>query len=236
VSYVTVDEFKIAVGVADTVDDANIQRALDAAANWIEDYCGRVFNAVDTLASARIFDAPLYGPGAIGSSGPPPYSWFYGGGAWLWASGMDRLTVPDVGSVTGIAIDLNLDGSFSQSLPSGSWMLYPLNIGQPGVNGNYTEIRLRPNAPYAFWPGYQVRVTGFWGFPADDAGFQQIEPVRQANIILANRHFRRPSAPFGVWEGPQMGTLAYLPANDPDVRALLGPFMTKAVSPNWVMV
>ncbi len=213
-----------------TVDDGNIQRSLDAAGAWIDNYCGRVFLPQDTSLSARIFDTSS-GLGYAGAStAGPPFSWFYGGTAALW--GMDRLNVSDVFSVSQIELDLGLDGAFSTSLPSGSWVLYPLNIGQPGVNGNYTQIRLRPNTSYAFWPGYQVRVTGLWGWPTSDA---PPDPVRQANILLANRYFRRPSAPFGVWEGPQMGNLATLPQTDPDVVQLLSAYQADS-QVNWVAV
>jgi hypothetical protein len=228
-TYATVDEFKAAVGVGDTVDDGNIQRSLQAAAAWIENYCGRVFTPQDTSLSARIFDTSASSLG-VGATFSTPFSWFYGGTATL--SGMDRLSVSDVASVTAIELDLGLNGSFSTSLPSGSWMLYPLNIGQPGVNGNYTQIRLRPNTSYAFWPGFQVRVTGLWGWPTNDA---PPDPVRQANILLANRYFRRPSAPFAVWEGPNMGNLGSLPAQDPDVVQLLSAYQSDA-QVNWVAV
>jgi hypothetical protein len=230
--YATIAEFKAAVGVDDTVDDANIQRALDAAGAWIENYCGRVFSPQDTSLSARIFDADSGSAGGqpLGTQSGPPYAWFFGGAAR--ASGMDRLNVPDVASVSLIELDTTLNGQFATSLAIGSWMLYPLNIGQPGVNGNYTQIRLRPNTSYAFWPGYQVRVTGLWGWPTNDA---PPDPVRQATVLLANRYFRRPSAPFGVWEGPQMGNLATLPQNDPDVVQLLGAYQADS-QVNWIAV
>jgi len=228
-SYVTVAEFKAAVGVGDTYDDANIQRSLDAASDWIDKYCGRVFLPQDSVPTARIFDANRSGAfGGYGQSGPP-FGWFYGFSYGY--PGMDRLDVPDVASVTTIELDLALNGSFSTSLPSSAWMLYPLSVGQPGVVGNYTQIRLRPMAPYAFWPGYQVRVTGIWGWPTADAPPNQ---VRQANVLLANRYFRRPNVPFGIWEGPQLGQLAILPTADPDVVQLLQPYQTSHVWPKWV--
>jgi hypothetical protein len=228
-AYATTDEFKAAVGVDDTADDGNIQRSLDAGKSWIDSYCGRVFLAQDTGLSARVFDVDASGSGAFGSSSAPPFAWFFGGAAR--ASGMDRLSVPDVASVSSIELDTTLNGSFSTSIPASAWMLYPLNVGQPGVFGNYTQIRLRPNTSYAFWPGYQVRVTGKWGWPTADA---PPDPVRQANIILANRYFRRPSAPFGLWEAPQMGQLGQVPEMDPDVVQLLE--MYQAASSNWVAV
>jgi hypothetical protein len=229
-SYASLEDFKAFLGVNDTVDDVAIQGALDTATSAIEQYTGRVFWAQDTVATPRIFDADMgaagYGYGPPG----PPFGWFFGA-SWQ-IPGVNRLHVPDVGVVTAIDLDLALDGSFSTSLPSSSWMLYPLNVGQPGVNGNYTQIRLRPTAPYAFWPGYQIRVTGMWGWPTADAPPQA---VLAANVLLANRYWRRSGAPFAIWEGPQMGQLAILPTLDPDVVQLLGPYRTTSVSPEWVL-
>jgi len=71
--------------------------------------------------------------------------------------------------------------------------------------------------------------------PSPPDGGEATSPVRQATILLANRYFRRPSAPFGVWEGPQLGNLATLPSQDPDVIALLGSYQSDA-QVNWVAV
>jgi len=213
VSYLTIDEFKQAISVADTVDDADIQRALDAASVWIENYTGRVFTPQDAVLSTRRFDA----------------------------KDTDRLSVPDVGSVTAVEVDRNLDGTFDLSLPLDSWQLYPLNVGLPGSIGNYTEIRLRPNTSQAFVPGEQVRITGYWGWPTDANGVMSLEPVKQANLLLANRYFLRPSAPFGVLEAAQTGELATIFGQDQDVINLLAPYVTasgsgRAASATWVLV
>ena len=234
-SYCTIDDFKAAVGVGDTADDGNIQRALDAAARMLEQYCNRVFTPQDTSLSARIFDSDPSSRGwkwPVGAYyGPPgpPFAWFFGA---AWYPGLDRLTVPDVAQVTAIDLDLGLNGSFSTTIPMQHVMLYPLRVGEPGVIGNYTQLRLRPTAPYAFWPGYQVRVTGFWGWPTADA---PPDPIKQANIILANRYFRRPSAPFGVWEAPQFGQLGMLQQTDPDVAAMVQQYQSDAQQPQFTI-
>jgi gp6-like head-tail connector protein len=61
-SYVTLAEFKAAVEITDTADDADIQRALDAAYDWINHYTGRTFNAVDATASATRVSRSLSRP------------------------------------------------------------------------------------------------------------------------------------------------------------------------------
>lgn len=204
-SYVTLDEFKQAITIADTVDDADLQRALNAATAWIDHYCGRTFNSVDTSASVRYF---------------LPYE-------------IDRLSVPDLSSVSALDVDSNGDLTFSGVLEPDEYGLYPLNVGQPGVIGGYTEIRLRPNSSHAFILGQQIRVTALWGYGSTPAA------VQQACILLANRYFHRPSAPFGTWESAQTGQLSDLVDRDPDVAQLLGPYVSSAGASRgaeWVLV
>jgi len=145
VSYATLAEFKAAVTIADTVDDIDIQRALDAATAWIDHYTGRTFSAVDASASARYF---------------MPYD-------------VDRLDVPDLTSVTALDVDTQGDETFSTNIAPGYIDLYPLYLA-PNTGG-YTQIRLKPTTPpmSAFIVGEQVRVTAIWGFGATPAAVTQ---------------------------------------------------------------
>jgi hypothetical protein len=206
VSFVTLAEFKEANGITDTTSDVDLQRALDAAADWIVSYTGRTFSPVDTSASPKLF----------------------------LAYDNDVLDVPDVQSVSLVEIDQHGDATFSEQLPATDYDLYPL-ILLPG-NGGYLQIRIKPISTVWFQPGYQVRVTGTWGYGATvPAG------VKEANIILANRFFHRPSAPFSLWEAPQTGQLAQLQAVDPDIASLLSNYVTVGGSgrpalETWVLV
>jgi len=204
-SYATLDEFKSAVEIADTVDDADIQRALDAATSWINHYTGRTFWAVDSTASVRYF---------------LPYETM-------------RLEVPDLSSVTDLAIDTAGNESFRAVLDADDYDLYPLYL-MPDMGG-YTEIRLKPLAPSWFVLGYQARVTALWGFGSTPAA------VKQACILIANRWFARLSVPFSMWEAPQTGELATIVQRDEDVINLLGPYVTssgagRAASASWILV
>lgn len=209
-AYLTLAEFKAAVEIDDTVDDADINRALDAASEVIDRFCGRSFVAVGTVPEARVFDA---------------YQ-------------SDRLQVGDVASVSQVAVDSAGTGTFTLILPTTVWQLYPLNAAQAGVEGQYTEIRIRPYSGYEFIIGGQVRVTGLWGFGDVPA------TVEQACLILANRYFHRPSAPFGLQEAPQSGMLATLQDTDPDLASLLGSLVLSGGGPGgagvgserWVLV
>jgi len=142
-SYVTLAEFKAAVEIADTVDDVDIQRALDAATAWIEHYTGRTFNPVDATATARYF-AP---------------------------NDPDRLDVMDLTSITALDVDTVGNASFSVHLDADDYDLYPLYL-QPGLGG-YTQIRLRATAPSWFIVGYQARVTAYWGFGTTPQAVEQ---------------------------------------------------------------
>lgn len=198
-AYATPALFKAAVEIADTVDDTDIQRALDAATEWIDNYCGRVFGPL-TASEARLFD--------VGETG--------------------RLHVPDLATVTEVAIDTARTLSYSTVITASQYQLYPLDKGQPGVRGGYNEIRLRPNVTsWSFTQG-QVRVTGTWGYGSIPAA------VEEACILLANRYFRRPSVAFGVQESAQTGELARIIGSDPDVVRLLEGF--RAGNQVWVAV
>jgi hypothetical protein len=189
-SLVSLEAFKEAITVADTVDDADLQRALDAASDWIENYCGRDFGELTNGLEDRTFVAGSY----------------------------DRLTIPDVDSVSQVLVDSTGNGAFAYEIVDGAYDLYPFNVGQPGVIGNYTEIRVRSTSAVFFMPGNQVRVTGIWGFGSTPAA------VEQACILLASRYFHRLNAPFGVLESAQLGAFGNIPEQDPDVIALLSPY------------
>lgn len=199
-SYATLAQFKAAVAIDDSDDDIALTRALEAATDWIEGYTGRVFGPFGSPGEARIYD--------------PKDPW--------------HLTIPDVSAVTQVAIDTRQDGSFVTILNAAQYQLYPLDIGQPGVNGNYRAIQMRPTAVQGFWEGRQVRVTGTWGYGTTP------DAVVEACILLANRFFRRSAAPFGIISAPESGEFARLPQNDPDVRNLLAPFVSPVQQ--WVLV
>lgn len=204
-SFVTLAEFKDAIGITDTSSDVDLQRALDASDDWIINYTGRTFSPIGSTASAQLF----------------------------LAYDNDVLDVPDLQSASLVEIDTNGDGTFVDSLPSTEYDLYPL-ILLPG-NGGHLQIRIKPTSTIFFIPSYQVRVTGIWGYGPVPAG------IKQAEVLLANRWFHRPSAPFSMWEAPQTGELAALQAADPDVASLLSNYVTPAGSgrpalETWVLV
>lgn len=204
-SYVTLQQFKAAIDIAntDTVDDAELQRALDAATEWIDYYCGRTFYDTATSAAPKLF----------------------------FAREINYLEIPDVQTVAAVDIDIDGDSTFTEHLAAKDYQLLPL---EP-IRGGFTEVVIRASSPSAFVVGYQVRVTGFWGYGSTPAA------VQQACILVANRYFHRPSAPFSVWEAPVTGQIADVREADADVAALLGPFVGangagRSAAAAWVLV
>lgn len=97
-SYATLVELKAAIDIADTADDTNLQRALDAATEWIDQHTGRVFT-LDASDTTRVFY-----PGRDGV-----------------------LTVPDLVTVTSIKTDTRGDRSFNTTLVAADYQLMPLD-------------------------------------------------------------------------------------------------------------
>jgi hypothetical protein len=134
---VSLAEFKSAIqrGTAeDDADDAELQRALDAATAWIESDagCGRVFRL--SASVDKVYD-PCY---------------------------PRRLDVLDAVTVTAVALDLNSDRTYSQVLDADDWEFYPYIPPTDGTR--YQALLTRPLAAYAFQPGVLTKVTGTFGY------------------------------------------------------------------------
>lgn len=136
------------------------------------------------------------------------------------------LDVVDLISVDEIAIDIDSNLSYSKLLTAGQYQLEPFN------QTAYQRITIAPLSTQSFWPGYQVRVTGDWGYV--DAMDQAPASVQQACLLLANRFLRRKDAPFGVLAFPEMGTAVRLAREDPDVARLMANF--DVTEGSWVIL
>lgn len=93
--YVTVAELRDWLGVGDTLIDAEIQLALDAAEEAIEAFCGRRFWA-DTTPTSRRYRPPLATP---------------------------ALAIEDTVSVSSVALDEDDDGTYEAAVTD--WYLAP---------------------------------------------------------------------------------------------------------------
>lgn len=134
--YASLAELKAWVGIADSLDDATLTLALDAASAHIDNYCDRTFAA--GAASAR-----LYSPAETG-----------------------RLEVDPISTTAGlvVATDENGDGTYETVWAASDYRLEPTNAAAAGepwhrlipvAARRFTVSSLRPT----------VSVTAAWGWP-----------------------------------------------------------------------
>lgn len=131
-----------------------------------------------------------------------------------------RLWIDDLASLGSVAVDANMDNTFSESwVLNTDFVLEPLNAAEDGAP--YTTITVSAGGTREF-PLWQrsVRVTGRFGWDAAPA------QVKQATSILASRLVKRVrEAPFGVAGFGIDGGAVRVPSLDPDVDALLAGFV-----------
>lgn len=126
---------------------------------------------------------------------------------------VDRLD--DISVVTDLAVATDdTDSGTYTALGSDDWFSIADN-----VNGAIEEIRLvTPRYPSS-QGRKNVRVTARFGWPATPS------PVHRACIILARRYYTRKNSAAGVLGFDAMGATVRLSRVDPDVQALLAPYV-----------
>jgi hypothetical protein len=177
--YCSVEELKSRLGITDTVDDFELQLAVEAASRSIDEMCGRYFwrgsgtrtyvpqsiygQQIDDLVSVTTFKTDSTGNGTYDQT---------------WTQGTDyALTV--------------------------SWGQY--NTGAKGETWPYNGFTiLGPQfIPYV-WPWShqdRIQIVGVFGWPAVPLA------VRQATLIAAADLFKLKDAPFGVLGSPDLGMM-----------------------------
>lgn len=175
--YCTLAELKGWRGVEDTVDDADLELAINAASRHIDRLTRRRFYK-DGAPSSRVFRE------ANGST----------------------VYVDDIADTTGLVIktDTAGDGTFATTWTSADYELAPLNGFADGEAWPYTAINASGSA--LTFPTYgarptRVQVTALWGWPAVP------EPVHMACLILAQRLYRRRNTPEGVAGVGELGVV-----------------------------
>lgn len=154
------------------------------------------------------------------------------------ATATDRLYTADANGVvdvdpisttTGLVVktDDNGDGTFETTWTLGTdFRLEPTNVTNP--TKAYTRIvalgtRWFPRLTYR--PG--VQVTAKFGWPGGVAP----SPVKQANLLLGMKLFKRKDAPFGVAGSVEFGSEVRILPGDMDAERLLKPYRR-----TWVVV
>lgn len=151
------DDVKQALGIIDTVDDTQIDLAVQAASYMIEQYCERQF-AQDVTTSNRIYvaDSP-----------------------WL-------VRTDDFATLTGfvLATDPGEDGSFSQAWTSSDYQLEPLNGNNFGEPWPYHTIRAIESLEFPMNYGKAlVRVTAKWGWASIPPAVKQATVIQAITVF-----------------------------------------------------
>ena len=190
-SYVTLAELKAALRITDQVDDSLLNTAIASATAFVNSHCERVFTP-GTATTDRVY---------------VPVGRF------------DPLQIDDATTIEQVAIDENLDRSFSTVLRDIDFQTHPLNglaSGSP-----YPVSALRPQED-GYWPMWNnratVRVRAVYGWPAVP------NAVKEATLLQASRLFTRLESPLGVAGFGDMGVMRVSFRGDPDVLMLLAPF------------
>jgi hypothetical protein len=162
--------------------DENLQDAINSASGEIEKHCNRQFNKADT-ATARVFE---------------PDDCY-------------EVTVDDFWTTDGLVVEVDTsgDGSFSTTVSSSDYEVYPRNGVVDGQTGwPHYEIRLVEDSfPIYLRRKGIVRVTAKWGWTAVP------EAVRQAAVIIAAETFQLKDAPFGTAGMDQFGNIYHVRDN-----------------------
>jgi hypothetical protein len=189
-----------------TTDDRDemIQAAIMAASRMVDVECGLwpgAFRA-DTVATARVVELA----GNVRQI-PPGY-----GRAYVRSA----ISVPPIASTTGLAV---AGGSMFTGVYA-SFVQGTYVYGPSGAPGYGEPIRWLGVVDATIAGGIDsIQVTARWGWPTIPA---QIE---MATRLLAARLYRRKDSPQGVITSADWGAVR-VSRTDPDVHALLFPFMT----------
>jgi hypothetical protein len=157
-SYATLAEFKAAVGITDTTDDAALQSVLDATDTLIDLYCDRK-TGFGTATETRYYTAEDY----------------------------EYVLTDDLVSVTTLQTDDDANGTYETTWTAGTdYVLAPVNAALDGFP--YTEIDTSVSWPRNFPKDVYigVKVVGVFGFPSVPAAVKQAEII-QAGAVWNSR-------------------------------------------------
>ena len=157
-SYATLAQFKAAVGITDSTDDAALQNVLDATDTLIDLHCDRK-TGFGTASETRYYTAEDY----------------------------QYVLTDDLVSVTTLQTDDDANGTYETTWTANTdFMLAPANAALDGFP--YTEIDTSVSWPRNFPKDVYrgVKVLGVFGFPSVPAAVVQAEII-QAGAVWSSR-------------------------------------------------
>jgi len=198
--YTSVEELKSRLKITDTADDFELQSAVQAAANAIQNTTGRHFyqkTETRTFVPYDLYEQPIDDLVSITQLAVD----YNGFGVYdtIWTQGTDYQLVIDM-------------DDFNQL----SW----------GEARPYTRVRVTNSAgggrffPF-IWPFSRlnrVQIQGTWGWPQVPYG------VRQAALQIASEFYKMKDTPFGLAGTSEFG-LIRLPRQNPYITRLLAPYV-----------
>ncbi len=129
----------------------------------------------------------------------------------------------DIISITTLATDGDGDRAFEDTWTTADYDLLPANAVLNG--GPYTLIAVSENGAYLF-PAFinrGVKIVGKFGYASASPAM-----INQACLLQSQRIFNRKDSPFGIAGSNQAGgQLRLIPGLDPDVQAMLEPFVRR---------
>jgi hypothetical protein len=196
-AYALVEELRQVLDIPpeDTSTDVDLQRALDAAATWVDWFTGRIFGTTGTSTA--------------------PVARTYAAATETTVALVDLQSSAPV-----VEVDTAGDRTFATPLVPAQYALNPLG-GPPYDELETWALPAGGVGPIAFVPGQLVRVTGVWGYT--DARGRLPAAVNEANLLLGARYYKRREAPFQLLQQPELDAFARVAAQDTDAMQLLFP-------------
>lgn len=192
--YATLEKLRGRVDRSDTVRDDELLDALDDASRQIDDDTGRRF-WLDATTSAKVINPR---------------------GRVIRGDDGERLLVPDIGSTTGLIVEV---GTVTAGVFSGTAVTdYETGPDDAPTDGHAIEWLLRPASCWRLGPLTRIRITARWGWPVVPV------PIRGAALLLAHRRYRRRGSPEGVAGFGDMGVVR-VSRFDPDYDNAIGRYV-----------
>jgi hypothetical protein len=194
--YATRAEAKAILGIAssDTTEDTLVDSLITAASSAIDQYCDRPAGFSPQGTQTRYYTALEY----------------------------YRIDVDDLLTVSSLATDDGIDGTYSEVWTAGTYNLTPYNAaleGRPytGIESSDTSIL---NFPKHVTKG--VKIIGTWGWSAIPAA------IKQACLLEVAKLYASRNAPFGViGTGDAGGVTRMSTRMHPAAVALLDPYRNR---------